>query len=448
MNDIIKNKITLIRVYGIQYAVLIGILLSPFDIKVKVSGMFMTPVELFISIAMVLWIPEGWKIICSKSGKRILIASSAFILIALAGMANAVAKMSVIKETIQFAWFIAAIFLTWWVLRNEASKKFFHSGLLIITGAISIFGIIQYVLIRVPIHFLIADTRIRATAYYDQPNAFGNYLVASLLLSFFYFLSIYQTKKNERKQSFSVYLILMVLFLSSLAFAATFSRGSWIGFGLAIMIGSIGIIKSSRIVVIALLGLFVFSFAVIQYDKSQQPTIWLEKMYASGDMGVNRSFSNQERLLLLKTAWNMTLKNPVLGIGFGNYPALLDSYASPELQYMLRVDFNPEKQQYYYNPAKKPEIETVHNILLQILCESGILGLLAFLWFWTEIILLGAKKLFQPIDGKQDLVRIGAFCAMIGSLIAGLFGWPFVHGVQEIFIASCALAIPKDAFHS
>ena len=59
---------------------------------------------------------------------------------------------------------------------------------------------------------------------------------------------------------------------------------------------------------------------------------------------------------------------------------------------------------------------------------------------------MSVRDRFSVSPGKQVCIRLGAFCGIAAALVARMFGWPFVHGVQETFIVSCALALPTDAF--
>jgi hypothetical protein len=59
---------------------------------------------------------------------------------------------------------------------------------------------------------------------------------------------------------------------------------------------------------------------------------------------------------------------------------------------------------------------------------------------------MSLKEIFPVSHGRQECICFDAFCGTDAALIADMFGWPFVHGVQKIFIANCALALPTDAF--
>jgi hypothetical protein len=85
-------------------------------------------------------------------------------------------------------------------------------------------------------------------------------------------------------------------------------------------------------------------------------------------------------------------------------------------------------------------------MVLQVLCETGFLGLVAFIWSWFTIVHMSVRDIFSVSPGKQVCIRLGAFCGIVAALVAGMFGWLFVHGVQETLIVSCALALSTDAF--
>jgi len=68
----------------------------------------------------------------------------------------------------------------------------------------------------------------------------------------------------------------------------------------------------------------------------------------------------QERWLLIKSAWKIFLRRPVLGVGWDNFLTVLPRYWS-------------------FNKQAKIVLQPVHNIILLILTQIGLTGLLFFL---------------------------------------------------------------------
>jgi O-antigen ligase len=69
---------------------------------------------------------------------------------------------------------------------------------------------------------------------------------------------------------------------------------------------------------------------------------------------------------LVDLAWHMIRDHPMLGVGINNFAALIRDYASPS--------------------GHGPWLYVVHNKYLGVWAETGIVGLIAFLWFLGETI--------------------------------------------------------------
>ena len=93
--------------------------------------------------------------------------------------------------------------------------------------------------------------------------------------------------------------------------------------------------------------------------------------------------SNMGRLVIWQDSWEIIKKNPIIGVGLGNYP--------------LAVGL----EQNYRNAV------TSHNLYLDILAETGLFGLLA----WLALIFAAAKGAIKKID-KAPIVALGALSAL------------------------------------
>jgi hypothetical protein len=114
-------------------------------------------------------------------------------------------------------------------------------------------------------------------------------------------------------------------------------------------------------------------------------------------------------------AWEIVLRdifsvNPLLGLGpanYYNYTALF-----PILGWY--VSFNS------------------HNQYIDLLAQTGILGLICFIWFAWEVWRLGWRLRTQAPEGFARAYVYGALAGLVGTLVAGMLGdWvlPFVYNV-------------------
>lgn len=122
-------------------------------------------------------------------------------------------------------------------------------------------------------------------------------------------------------------------------------------------------------------------------------------------------YSFMTRLEALRVLLHLFEKNPIIGLGPSNYHYYTPLY--PILGWYVK--FNS------------------HNNYMDILLQTGILGLLAFIWFLFEIILL-ILKLLRSIatDCFRRAYLIGAMGGIIGSIVSGMLAdWiiPFYYNI-------------------
>ncbi len=79
-----------------------------------------------------------------------------------------------------------------------------------------------------------------------------------------------------------------------------------------------------------------------------------------------------------------------------------------------------------YSPQAKLESEMVHNLFLQLWIETGIHGLLAFIWFLSAFIYKGLKKIFGSNTSSQSyLFQAAALAAILAFLFHNLLDFSF-----------------------
>jgi O-antigen ligase len=147
------------------------------------------------------------------------------------------------------------------------------------------------------------------------------------------------------------WLAIVALGLGAAALILTSSRGGWITFGLSTMILS-GIAWRRKWLslksLLLMLGIVVF---VVSFFQGAILT-----RLSADDRG-----SAYSRIPLMKLALRIVGDNPMLGVGANNFSSIMDQYVTSE--------FNHE---FLY---------AVHNQYLLIWVETGIGGLIAFVWF-------------------------------------------------------------------
>ncbi len=178
------------------------------------------------------------------------------------------------------------------------------------------------------------DMKFASSTLFEDPNNYASYLILGLFIS--YALLKIKTQLLSSKK------LKIIIIFQLVAFILTLSRGAYIGVLGAIVISifynkklaHIKIIKSILFLMILILGgLNIFKF-------------------------LSQDISAMSRLGLWKVGLDMTLSNPIFGVGLGNFPVYFFDYVKSSLLIV--------------NPY-------THNLFLKISSEIGLIGLVLFL---------------------------------------------------------------------
>ena len=405
----------------------------PFDIVFHVGIVRLTTTEILFSLAMLFWCVQ-----CFMQRREIILTPSIIPMLVFVGAcllsgAYASQKIVVVRETVQFLWmFCLFIFL----INQSYDKEMFGVivSLLMIAGVVvSLFGVYQYFIVREPVDFLISQSRLRAFGFYDQPNTLGNFLAGIIPLGIgFHVISLSKCNDKNVSQYFSwgnSTILLTVLFILSFALVVTFSRGSWAGLFFGMVCFCLAMRKYLRFASLQMPLLFAMIAIVIAVvDISSQ------------DDTINRSFSNRQRILLAGTAIAMFRDHPITGVGSGNFQYCLPEYSTAELDTMLRQSYDEVRKTWYFDPGKKPDTELAHNVVLQVAAETGAVGIISFCLLFGVFFLQAWQQLKDSTMETEGIIRSTCLTSVVALLGAGMFGWPFSHGIQELLMVTMAFS--------
>jgi O-antigen ligase len=284
-------------------------------------------------------------------------------------------------------------------------------------AVVSVFAIVQY-LTRFQLHptWVRANPDlVRAHASLDDPNMLGSYLLLSLGLAVGVALSERRTALVRTPLALAV--------LACLALLTTASRGAWVGFLLtSLFLISLGPMRTtvgldlgrwhrvgrwSLVAIVALVALLTLARPFVEQRPlaADRPTNSLEVITQTLDPRVTLREVFRERLSYWAAALRMGRDSPITGIGLGLYPRRLPEYRSLWLA--------PEH---------------THNLFLQLLAETGIPGLTAFIALLAGSIGL----LFHTVRTAPSPNGALAF--------GGLFG---IVGFSITLLTSHALLLPS-----
>lgn len=196
----------------------------------------------------------------------------------------------------------------------------------------------------------IVDGRwLRAYGSFDHPNIFGGVVAVGFLVSLSLLLN-WQKEKIIKK----IFLYFFIVIFSDGLFASL-SRSAWLALALGIIFMGTSLffqknfVDLKKVVSVGVVIAAVFLVMTLGYGK-------LINVRVEGGTRLE-NLSLDQREVYLQQAKTLILQKPIIGVGIGNYiPALMK--------------IAPNKQGWEYQP--------VHNVLLLILVELGILGLLSF----------------------------------------------------------------------
>jgi O-antigen ligase len=207
---------------------------------------------------------------------------------------------------------------------------------------------------------------------------------------------------------------LLLPWLIALAgFAATYTRGAWLGFaaGVGMLLPMIRRGRWLLVVGLVIVGLVVFAGS----------QTFRQRLLTMADPD-DPTF--RERTFMWRSGLTMWKEHPWLGIGPGGVKREYASYALPE--------------------AVKKRTGHVHNTPLQILVERGILGLAAWLTIWA-VFYARTIRLLRRLPSGAQLERalvVGSLAAITGFLIGGLSEYNFGDS-EVVMVAWAIMALPS-----
>jgi O-antigen ligase len=318
-----------------------------------------------------------------------------------------------IKHTIKWAEiFIAYFFLILFINTKTEIKKIlmwnFIAGL-----AISLIGIYQFF----SSHYNYFDV----VGTFGQHNPYAAYLLLIIILLLSGLIVTYPNINSppawHKRFITSCIFIAFITVLCGLIIA--FSRGAFIGlcFSLCIFFYFIGHRK-----ILKMKG-FIIAFAVLV-------VMIMITCFISNRSGASIRFENlfwgheYDRRIghYLNIGMNMFKDKPIFGQGIGNYGLVLHNFVkTPDYYLSLHL----------------------HNLYLQILVETGIIGLLGFLFFCWYNLWYGMKQMFLINDNQIFTIKLGLFCGIIAFLLHNTVDVLIAHNIGVLFGLELALLAKK-----
>lgn len=399
----------------------LGIALSVLSLPFERTGTIITPVfglrvyQILIFITLLALIVN--KAVYNKKipiiKNNVLLALSIFILVNL-GSAYFSKNMDDFRMIIFYLFFFVSTLL--FIILVETRKKilFIYNALIFTAIFASFYGIFQYIgdvffflntdLVKTGMGFWGGGRyAVRANSLFYEPDIFGGFLVMCLPLIFVKIM--FREPKTKKVVYIALFLVMLVaLFL-------TYSRTSWISLICGFMISSIFLKVSFRkkffilmlLTIIIIISLFLVNYVASDYFSFD--LIW-RRIADLSEYASNSSTAG--RMIFLKGGLSAFYQHPLLGIG----PAEATDWSG--------YIYNIEQISVFKNNRF-----VAHNIYLDIMIGSGLLGLMAFIWYICSILSCAIKsnKLIKVVDAESndDLwISYGLLTSIFCELIFGL----------------------------
>lgn len=281
-------------------------------------------------------------------------------------------------------------------------------GILLAAAIQSIIGIYQFRGGSGAAHLWILDYRyFRAFGTFGQPNPFGAFMGLTLPLAigttYGYLMKAWQSQNSADRWQWKENLLLAILYGGTAGIIlggllVSWSRGAWIGFAGAVVVmiwltppkfwqGTLAL------GVVGTLFVLLWAAGLSPASITSRITSFTEDFSGFKDMrgaAINdENFAVVERLAHWQAAIRMAEEHPLLGVGFGNYEPAYENFSL--INWTLALGH-------------------AHNYYLNLLAETGIIGLTAYLVMGALII----RLTFRAIQKANSPIERGIAVGLMG----------------------------------
>lgn len=390
-----------------------GIKLGP------VSGL-----DLGLALAVALWLADGTRRrSLQMQGSVPLVLLGVFLATQLASLPGAADLGEGIKEVVKWVEFGTVLLVAGAMLDGE-KKRWLVIALLVGGAGQALLGLWQFVNRIGPDFFLLFGRFMRAYGSFAQPNPYAGYLGLGLPVAVSLFLARQKAQgRGKKAQPVGGDWVLYGAFagLMGAGLLASWSRGGWLG--AAAGIGVVLMVRSRRaalltvaagVILAAAVGLGTLNPAMVPAPLADRvadiPAYFgagLDAETLATTEITDANFSVMERLAHWLAALRMWEQAPWLGVGPGNYAVVYDSVRLPQWTEALGH---------------------AHNIYLNTLAESGLIGLLGFGVLWGGLILWTWGQIRRS-KGWQRALAVGVLGVLVHLMVHNFFDNLFVQGM-------------------
>ncbi|MFH1753521.1 MAG: O-antigen ligase family protein [Candidatus Omnitrophota bacterium] len=223
----------------------------------------------------------------------------------------------------------------------------------------------------------------RMTGPFKFPNGFSGWLIVIIFpitsVAIFF-------KENKAVKSTCILLLALTAYCVFYGFTRAAFLSLLLGMGIMFMLAS-----PRRSIIVLALVLIALPLLVIFLPDGAKNHVYLLKIFGGSSTG--------HRLMVWTAGLKMFLERPVLGQGYNMFMA---NYARFRL---------PEDSGIWY----------AHNSYLQIAAETGILGLVSFIWVIAKAAVISLRSWRSIGDSLLKFIYLGLFCGIVSFLVLSFF---------------------------
>ena len=323
----------------------------------------------------------------------------------------------------------AGVFVVYLLAVSLLESRHFRSLVYSITGAAvacALLGLFQFWRGQGPAGFLLFGRFLRAYGTFGQPNPYAAHLGLSLPFAVGWALVANEESRLERLA------LLGAAALVGLGIIGSWSRGAWVATAAAcVVMAALAAPRpalAGAILVLALSPLWfdgVASGALVQRMVGMGTQI--ETLNVAAVEPNDENWAVVERLAHWQAGWYMFASRPWLGVGLGQYEVVYPMYALPRW---------PEA------------LGHAHNYYLNLLAETGMLGLGTFLVLGAAVAMKARCAWLRATGPQTRGVLVGVAGSLTYLAAHSMVDNLFVHGMQALFglvLAAVTLAERGEA---
>lgn len=401
----------------------------------------LTVTDLLLGLAVFVWLISGaTRRSLRTTHHALLLPLMVYLSVLALSLLNAQDLVEATKEVVKWIGFAGVLMLVPSMV-DRPQARWLVMALILAAAGQALLGLYQFAFRIGPEWFVLFDRFMRASGSFRQPNPFAGYLGLTLPVVLSLSLWGLQTLASQHRTRAAVAWTLAYLTAACVIAAglvASWSRGAWLG----ALTGAVTVLlfysrRSALLVVGAGLALLIaaligaLSPAWVPSgvtDRLQDLPAYFGLVDVLDQPVTDENFAVVERIAHWVAALRMAALAPWLGVGPGNYEAVYP---------LVRL------------PVWEEPLGHAHNIYLNVLAETGLIGLSAFLLLWGSAVHWVWQALHKPTATGSEVMWERALAVGVMGVLAHLavhsfFDNLFVQGIYLHLAFWLAAAAASD----